>query len=484
MTRPTMMQYFEWYLPADGKHWENLKNDASHLKEIGISHIWMPPAFKATGKEDVGYGIYDLFDLGEFDQKGTVPTKYGTKKDYIAAIQALQEQGIVTIADIVLNHKAGGDYLERFQVRRMNPDNRQESLSEPYEIEGYTGYDFAGRNNTYNDFKWHWYHFTGLDFDAKHKETGIYQIGGDNKGWANQDQVDGEHGNYDYLMFNDIDFKHPEVSSHLMDWVGWFLETTQIDGFRIDAAKHIGEDFISSFIQNVREQYKDNLYVFAEYWKNSQEASLDYINETNFQMDLVDVPLHMNLFQASTDGAGYDLRTIFDGIIVQSNPNFAVTFVDNHDSQRGQALESTIAEWFKPAAYALILLRQQGLPTIFYGDYYGISGEFGQESFKDMLDKLLGIRQNHTYGPQIDYFDHPNCIGWVCQGDQDHPKGLAAVISNSDEGYKDMDMGQLNAGKMFIDATGNRQDQVLLNETGWGRFPVNAGSLSVWIESD
>jgi len=186
----------------------------------------------------------------------------------------------------------------------MNPDNRQESLSEPYEIEGYTGYDFAGRNNTYNDFKWHWHHFTGLDFDAKHKETGIFQIVGDNKGWANQDQVDGEHGNYDYLMFNDIDFKHPEVSSHLIDWAGWFLETTQIDGFRIDAAKHIGEDFISSFIQNVREQYKDNLYVFAEYWKNSQEASLDYINETNFQMDLVDVPLHMNLFQASTDGAG------------------------------------------------------------------------------------------------------------------------------------------------------------------------------------
>ncbi len=106
----------------------------------------------------------DLFDLGEFNQKGTVPTKYGTKKDYIAAIQALQEQGIVTIADIVLNHKAGGDYLERFQVRRMNPDNRQESLSEPYEIEGYTGYDFAGRNNTYNDFKWHWYHFTRARF--------------------------------------------------------------------------------------------------------------------------------------------------------------------------------------------------------------------------------------------------------------------------------------------------------------------------------
>ena len=52
----------------------------------------MPPAFKATNEKDVGYGVYDLFDLGEFNQKGTVRTKYGFKEDYLQAIQALKHR--------------------------------------------------------------------------------------------------------------------------------------------------------------------------------------------------------------------------------------------------------------------------------------------------------------------------------------------------------------------------------------------------------
>ncbi len=43
----------------------------------------MPPAFKGTPND--GYEVYDLFDLGEFDQKGTVRTKYGLKEEYLRA---------------------------------------------------------------------------------------------------------------------------------------------------------------------------------------------------------------------------------------------------------------------------------------------------------------------------------------------------------------------------------------------------------------
>ena len=60
MTNQTAMQYFEWYLPSDGQHWNNLAEDAQHLADLGISHVWMPPAFKATNKDDVGYGVYVL----------------------------------------------------------------------------------------------------------------------------------------------------------------------------------------------------------------------------------------------------------------------------------------------------------------------------------------------------------------------------------------------------------------------------------------
>ncbi len=227
--------------------------------------LWLPPAFKATGEHDVGYEVYDLYDLGEFDQKGTIPTKYGTKDEYLDAIYTLQQEGIFVIADIVLNHKASGDYKERFHVLKMDPNQRQTPISQPYEIEGWTGFDFSGRNNQYSDFKWHWYHFNGIDYDALHDETGLYLILGDGKGWS--DQVDDEHGNYDYLMFNNIDYNHPEVVSHLKRWVKWFLETTKIDGFRLDAIKYIKYDFMVELIDYIKHEVKSDLYVFGEYWK-------------------------------------------------------------------------------------------------------------------------------------------------------------------------------------------------------------------------
>ncbi len=77
----TLMQYFEWYTPNDGQHWKRLQNDAEHLSDIGITAVWIPPAYKGLSQSDNGYGPYDLYDLGEFQQKGTVRTKYGTKSD-------------------------------------------------------------------------------------------------------------------------------------------------------------------------------------------------------------------------------------------------------------------------------------------------------------------------------------------------------------------------------------------------------------------
>ena len=151
MTNQTAMQYFEWYLPSDGQHWNNLAEDAQHLADLGISHVWMPPAFKATNKDDVGYGVYDLFDLGEFDQKGTVRTKYGLKEEYLNAINQLKEVGIVPMADVVLNHKAAADKLETFEVVEVDPEDRTQEISEPFEIEGWTHFTFDGRNKAYDD---------------------------------------------------------------------------------------------------------------------------------------------------------------------------------------------------------------------------------------------------------------------------------------------------------------------------------------------
>lgn len=458
MQNQTLMQYFEWYLPHDGQHWTRLAENAPHLAHLGISHVWMPPAFKATNEKDVGYGVYDLFDLGEFNQKGTVRTKYGFKEDYLQAIQALKAQGIQPMADVVLNHKAAADHREAFQVIEVDPVDRTVELGEPFTINGWTSFTFDGRQDTYNDFHWHWYHFTGTDYDAKRRKSGIYLIQGDNKGWANEELVDNENGNYDYLMYADLDFKHPEVIQNIYDWADWFMETTGVAGFRLDAVKHIDSFFMRNFIRDMKEKYGDDFYVFGEFWNPDKEANLDYLEKTEEHFDLVDVRLHQNLFEASQAGANYDLRGIFTDSLVELKPDKAVTFVDNHDTQRGQALEST---------------------CVFYGDYYGISGQYAQEDFKEILDRLLAIRKDLAYGEQNDYFDHANCIGWVRSG-AENQSPIAVLISNDQENSKSMFVGQEWTNQTFVDLLGNHQGQVTIDEEGYGQFPVSARSVSVW----
>jgi alpha-amylase len=71
-----MMQFFHWYAPSDGTLWNQLSKNAFELAKAGFTEVWLPPAYKGVaGENDVGYGVYDLFDLGEFDQKGSVRTK-------------------------------------------------------------------------------------------------------------------------------------------------------------------------------------------------------------------------------------------------------------------------------------------------------------------------------------------------------------------------------------------------------------------------
>jgi len=474
-----MMQYFEWNLPNDGKLWNKLKADAAHLHDIGVTSVWIPPAYKADEQEDEGYATYDLFDLGEFDQKGTVRTKYGTKQELKDMIDELHKHQISVYLDAVMNHKAGGDYTEKFMVQEVNPEQRQETISDPYEIEAHTGFDFSGRNNKYSDFKWHWYHFSGTDYNETDKKTAIYKILGEGKDWSSG--VDEENGNYDYLLCNDIDLDHPEVIKELDKWGIWVAEELNLDGMRLDAIKHMKDMFVKQFVEAVRAKRGLEFYFVGEYWNNDLEALNNYINVVDGKLNLFDVTLHYNMFQASQEGLKYDLQNMLNEALVVSNPQQAVTFVDNHDSQRGSSLESQVKDWFKPLAYGLILLMEQGYPCIFYGDYYGIKGK--KSPHRLILDILLDARRKYAYGEQHNYFDHPCTAGFVRMGNEENPEsGLAFLISNGEDGNKTMNVGNHRKGEVWYEYTGNIKEEVTIDEDGNGNFLVEGGNLAVWVK--
>lgn len=132
-----MMQAFYWNVPVDevnhnGTWWDTLRIKSQSLANAGITALWVPPPSKGNfGITDMGYGIFDHYDLGNYYQKGTTETRFGSRSELSAMISAMHTNGVKVYADIILNHIYADD-----QQLENNPAVKQ------YE------FDQAYRNNT------------------------------------------------------------------------------------------------------------------------------------------------------------------------------------------------------------------------------------------------------------------------------------------------------------------------------------------------
>ncbi|KAI0029708.1 glycoside hydrolase family 13 protein [Vararia minispora EC-137] len=416
---PTMFQFFTWDSQrSDMSWWQHLAAESPRLAEHGVTQVWIPPANKALNK----------WDLGEFCQKGTVSTRWGSKDELVEAIRVARENGIDVLLDAVLNHKLGGDRTETFKVVPVDENDRMKEVGPVREIEGWTAFDFPERKGRYSSFRWTQEHFTGLDWDHRASTKGIFRIvGGNHKGWS--PSADNELGNYDYLLGIDIDHRHLSVRQDLFHWAKWSLDITGSAGFRMDAIKHYDYKFLLDWV-NSRFPFVYRLsFVVAEYWSVNIKRMLKYVYMLKREVAFFDKHLHDNFHNACKQGSQYDLRNILKGSLVDIHPDDAVTFVDNHECQIGQSLESWVDNRFKLQAYAIILLRGRGHPCVFYGDVF-TNQECHDPDVSRGVVQLMKARKTNAYGPLTDFFEHENCIGfWRC-GDSSHP-GCFVVLSNS-----------------------------------------------------
>ncbi len=430
LMKQTLIQYFEWYY--QGNLWKQVQKEASYLSRLGFTKIWLPPAYKGqAGKNDVGYGAYDLYDLGEFDQKGAIETKYGTKDDYIKAIQLCQKENIEVLADIVLNHKMGADAKERIKAHEMDWNHRNQAISDDQDVEVWTKYTFPGRNHTYSSFTWDWTCFDGTDYDALSNRNELLEFQG--KAW--DENVSKEDDNFDFIMGDDLDFDNQKVVDELYTWGKWYYDMTHVDGYRLDAIKSIDSHFFTGWLASQRDYMKKDAFAVGEYWNGDVNELLQYIDASKECMTLFDVSLHFRLYDASYSNGQFDMRTIFDQTLTELRPNLSVAFVDNHDTQLEQSLESWVDDWFRLHAYALILLTECEYPCVFYGDLYGI--EHNQIQPVPLLKELIWLRSHIEGEWNIDYqWDDPHCIGWKINED------VIVVMTNQRGGTKNFSVSK------------------------------------------
>lgn len=447
---PTIYQAFYW--DAYPGLWTQLEDMAAPLAEAGITDMWLPPAAKGfSGTYSVGYDVYDFWDLGEFDQKGTVPTRYGTRSELDAALQALDNMGIDAYFDVVFNHRMGAD--------------RQQYIDGFGNV--WTDFDLNGRDvyytpeawgGLYHDFDWDWTAFNGIDgqlFPGKY--------------WGN-------NYHWPYLMGNDVDHNRPEIVDEMKAWGEWIIEDVGFDGFRMDAVAHVDSDFTRDWVNHVQAVTDKDVFFVGEAWVGDVGGYLDHVGTGH--LSAFDFALREDFVSLSSGNK--DMRW-WGGLVNSDKGSQAVTFVDNHDTSReGNPYGNPQVINYKNQAYAYILMKEQGVPTVFARDYE----EFGMAP---TLDTLIEARRYFAYGPGHEQSANTEAVyTYVREGLDSVPgTGLVMLISGRDWGIQEsFSINSHQPNTEFYDYTGNVSGTVVTDASGYGNFPVNiseGNGWSIWV---
>ncbi|EME47027.1 glycoside hydrolase family 13 protein [Dothistroma septosporum NZE10] len=581
-----IFQAFEWHTKSNpppphetrsrDSHWNRLSRILPGLADLGVTSVWLPPGCKANSPQGNGYDCYDLWDLGEFDQKWTRSTKWGSReelRDLVQTARRCGDGGVDIVWDTILNHKTAGDATDEAWAVEVDQGDRRIETCAPRKIEAWLKYDFPGRDREgmkYSPLKWCAEHFNGTDWDQRAQRNAIFKLIDDpatypkpsyeqipipskpkqgynrlarfadavsnaipdrpapskrpGKGWC--DDVDDMLGNYDYLIFSNIYYLHPEVRHDVLRWGEWMVQDTGVHGFRLDAAQHVSWNFCREWIAKVqtasRQAHGKDVFVVGEVWSgevNRQLKWLDWVTPAGAPVSAhaFDAPLVYNFSRISEDirkgSKNADLRTILSGpgnrdhqALVAIRPRQAITVVTNHDTQPGQSSAVPMDGSIKALFYAFILLRREGHPCVFWGDLYGTLGPKSEEpackvpimstsaqeraaagiasrTTRCLLPSLMLARKLFAYGQQHDYFDSMSCIGWTRAGTHDRPGCVVILSIGLPNKWTIKKMAAGRPGEKWIDVLSEREGrpEAIIDENGLGVFSCRGRTVSVYV---
>ncbi len=345
-----MMQGFYWDVPAGGTWWNTMKSKAYELRYmaggVGINRMYFPPSSKGQGGGyTMGYDPHDYYDLGQYNQDGTTETRFGSQTELKAAIAQYKTYGIVSMADIVMNHRSGGN-------SEANPKTG--------------GSTWTAFNNTKSGkCQWHW--------DAFHPNNYCWNDEGVFGGYPDVCYVAGPAYN---------DFK---------TWLNWLKSTANAGytgGWRFDFVK----GFPSWVVKDMKAA-TGNVFTIGEYWDANTTTLNNWANGAN--SSAFDFAGYYTLKDIcnNTGGGGW-LPNLFDPnkVFASKWDSRAVTFVGNHDTDEIYS--------DKMMAYAFIL-TYKGYPCIFWKDYYNnglASGGGSGTGWGNGIKQLVWVREKLAAG--------------------------------------------------------------------------------------
>ena len=333
--------------------------DPSTMTDLGVTGLWLMPVMQSPS-----YHGYDVTDYFQIEQD------YGTNEDFLALIEAAHERGMIVIVDLVVNHT---------------------SVEHPWFIASTDG------DPQYDD----WYVWSD--------ESPTYR-----GPWGQQVWIPRGGRSY-YAVFwdgmPDLNYNNAEVTQEMHDIARFWLEDMGVDGFRLDAIKHLIEEgsnqentpsshaWMQSFHAYVDSVDADALTV-GEAWSTSYEAA-EYVE--NDEVDLVfEFDLAAAMVQSARQGNHAAVAAIQERSVSLYPQARYATFLTNHDQNR--VMTELRGDMGAAKVAASILLTAPGLPFIYYGEEIGMQGQKPDERIRtpmqwDATENTAGFTTGRVWEP-------------------------------------------------------------------------------------
>ena len=313
--------------------------DLSTDSDLGVTGIWLMPIFPSPSYH--GYDVTDYY---------SVNPEYGTLDEFKTLVAEAHRRGIRIIIDLVINHTS--DQHPWFQAAK-------EDINSPYRdwyIWNQTDPHYLG---PWGQRVWH------------SSTTGFY------------------YGLFEAFM-PDLNYKNPEVTAEMTKVYAFWLKNVGVDGFRLDAAKHLIESGREQQHTNATHEWYQSMYpvykemkpdalTVGELFGDNLNVASEYIQNKEF-----DLFFNFQLADAFIRSARLEKANITGYTIELSNKSIAdlqyAPFLTNHDQNR--IMSQVWSNVGKAKVAASLLITSPGTPFLYYGEEIGMEGTKPDEDIR------------------------------------------------------------------------------------------------------
>lgn len=344
-----MLQGFSWDSYNESQ-WKVLEKQADELKGY-IDLVWLPQSGKCIETTQVmGYMPYYYFNQN---------SSFGSEAELRSLITKFKAAGIGAIADVVINHR---------------------------NTEGW--YTFPAET------------YKGVTYQMQSTDICKNDDGGETATQAAKNGVSLSQNNDEGTDFGgcrDIDHKSENVQKVIKAYLKYLKDDLGYTGFRYDMVKGFDGSHVADYNDATGVEYS-----VGEYWDGNDKIE-SWINRTNKKSAAFDFQFRYNVRDAVNGAANGKVTTSSDWSKLNSNDNlmhdanyrrYAVTFVENHDTQYRSAKEQNDPLRKDTIAANAYMLAMPGTPCIFQPHWNAYKSEI-----KEMIAarKYAGITNMSNY---------------------------------------------------------------------------------------